>query len=334
LEAFVPDSRGWIGRRFSYEQPDVWLSDAASLWFYRIEIFSSEVDEVNLDGVWIRKLVSADVDTLRGCEKQTGLASGFFASSLVGPPWHEVVNDRWPWVIVVPVDAAQFDSARFRADLMVGAVLSALRLTDGSFFFILGPTTCQPGVPGSIRGQFGLLPKDADLEIPEEDKFHLSKDSLTTLLRIWQGQLTVADPRLSLALRRFNLAYERGNYDDALIDLWIGLEGLFSDSGTDITYKAAMRIAYYLEQEPKRRSELFRVAKDSYGSRSGLVHGKPPEDLKEARSVAQDALRRSLTRALLEQAVPEPHALDDVIAAGGAPSPSTNPPEAPPGPGS
>jgi hypothetical protein len=317
LDAFVPDGRERMGRRRPDESPETWSLERPSIWFYRLEMFASGVDLVDLADARLRRLGSADLESLRSGEKPA--MAGPFLVDYSPPgykPWHEVVNDKWPWVIEVPQEPKEHRTARVVADLIANAVESALRITGDSFFFTWGPAVCQPSVQGSLQGQYGLLPRETDVEIPEAAKYLLSQEKVAELQQIWNGQLALTSTRAALAIRRFNLAYERRNDDDSLVDLWIGLEALFSESGTDINYKAAMRIAYYLGASPDERQSLFKDVKESYNVRSRLVHGDPLTSLSAARTTARNALRRALARSMKEKVLPDPGSLDFEIAAG------------------
>lgn len=338
----MPDGRERMGRRGSNETPGTWSLEVPSTWFYRLEMFTSDVDQLGFTDALIRRLGPSDLEALRSAEKQT-MVGGFAID--YGVPgdkrWYEVVNDQWPWVIEITQKPKEFWIASVFAEFVHNAVQSALRIVDESFFFTFGPAVGQAGVPGSLMGQFGLLPRESDVEIPEEAKYRLSAEATAEVKAVWLGQMALEGSRAQLAVRRFNLGYERRTGDDSLIDLWIGLEALFSESGTDISYKAAMRIAYYLGKTPDERKALFKAVKDSYNVRSRLVHGDPLP-LGDARKTALSALRRALARSMTEKSLPDPPALDLEIAAGSQ-SPSqgpeeggtlTNPPAAPPAPGS
>jgi hypothetical protein len=125
------------------------------------------------------------------------------------------------------------------------------------------------------------------------------------------------DDRVRIALHRFYFGHAGGG--DDVIDLWIGLEALFSDATSEMTYKAAMRIAHYLGPNPGARRFLFAALKKSYEIRSRLVDGVHPGDMGRARLVASEALRLSLLRILCEGATaPDVAELDRAVAAGSA----------------
>ncbi len=272
----------------------------------------------------ITKISTRYVQRSRGGRARISYAPPVYAN------WDEVQDEMWPWVVEFKQEPADFRSAKFGARLMHNSVRSALRIASDAFFFTLEPTSCQPGVSGSLAGEFGLLPRRSDLPIPDEAKYQLTQEIRSSAEMLWLGQLNFANERSTIALRRFNLAYAGRDVEDALIDLWIGLEALFAGSEPEISHKVALRIAYYLGKSPTERRSLFRLVKDSYNARSRLVHGDEVGDLKLARKTAKQTLRLALMRVLTDQAVPALAELDDISAAGEVPP--TNPPAALPAP--
>ena len=81
-----------------------------------------------------------------------------------------------------------------------------------------------------------------------------------------------------LALNRLDDAIFKlnSNSPDAILDLGIGLECLFteSESRQESVHKTAVRAARYLENTEQKRREVFGQIKRIYRSRSALAHGK------------------------------------------------------------
>jgi hypothetical protein len=106
------------------------------------------------------------------------------------------------------------------------------------------------------------------------------------------------DRRLALALRRFDSAYSRYEYEDALIDLWIAFEALLlSDGNIELSYRVSLRIAALVGTGPSERGAVFEQAKRSYKYRSKVVHGEATKGslsavVGETRELARSVLRR------------------------------------------
>jgi hypothetical protein len=107
-----------------------------------------------------------------------------------------------------------------------------------------------------------------------------------------------SDRRLALALRRFDSAYSRYEYEDSLIDLWIAFEALLlPDGNIELSHRVSLRIAVLVGTEPTQREAAFKQAKDSYKCRSKVVHGEAIEEglsavVGETRELARSVLRR------------------------------------------
>lgn len=119
--------------------------------------------------------------------------------------------------------------------------------------------------------------------------------AIAELLRLMR--LGRDDRRLALALRRFDSAYSRYEFEDSLIDLWIAFEALLLPDGqSELSYRAALRIAVLAGSEPAERSAAFKQARLSYKCRSQVVHGEATaeslEDIvAETRDLARSVLR-------------------------------------------
>jgi hypothetical protein len=105
------------------------------------------------------------------------------------------------------------------------------------------------------------------------------------------------DRRLALALRRFDSAYSRYEHEDSLIDLWIAFEALLLPDGqSELSYRAALRIAVLAGSERNERIAAFEQARLSYKCRSQVVHGEATEArlkniVADTRELARKVLR-------------------------------------------
>ena len=127
--------------------------------------------------------------------------------------------------------------------------------------------------------------------------------------------------RQSLALRRFEMAYERWIPEDRLIDHWIALEALFLPGISDeLSFRASLRIAYYMTASPDERQRIFDKMRLSYDTRSRIVHGEPPKaDVGEVASDTEEILRRALRAEVTNLGSLDVERLDAAIARGGSP---------------
>ncbi|HLG11166.1 MAG TPA: hypothetical protein VI876_05335 [Dehalococcoidia bacterium] len=109
-----------------------------------------------------------------------------------------------------------------------------------------------------------------------------------------------AKKTIRLALDRLNYAARRLRNEDKLLDSWIGLEALFLPDGRqgELRYRAALRMAFYLAEEPEARPAIFDEVKASYDSRPSLVHGDEVPGLRDTATLTFDLLRRALLKAI------------------------------------
>jgi hypothetical protein len=108
--------------------------------------------------------------------------------------------------------------------------------------------------------------------------------------------------RLALALRRFESSFTRHQAEDILIDLWIGFEALLLPDGqSELSYRAALRIAQLVAGDGAQRRETFRQARESYRYRSQVVHGQvAQDDLDEVVSTTRELARKALRNWVLD----------------------------------
>lgn len=199
------------------------------------------------------------------------------------------------------------------AHYLARAARVSLQLARDRYVFSFDPVVYQPGVAGSLAGQYVLGRLDLPGLVPGWVSFDLIAEDANLVRTIYTASLAPEDGRTSVALTRFARGYGRAD-DDAVIDLWIGLEALFTDREGEITYKAAMRIAHYVGDHPATRQFLFRALKRSYTVRSDLVHGDHPTNTRPARQIASGALRLALRKLLSEGGRLDVTELDDLIA--------------------
>jgi hypothetical protein len=149
----------------------------------------------------------------------------------------------------------------------------------------------------------------------------LTQELALALRDIWpKAAATPAHDGLALALRRFDDSYRRTHPEDRLLDYWIALEALFlADESQELKYRAANRIACYLEPIGQRRLDTFTTVSDSYKLRSTVAHGttiKPKHGLPTVVDQTGEILRRVLRKCLEENTVPKGTKLDERLLLG------------------
>jgi hypothetical protein len=177
-------------------------------------------------------------------------------------------------------------------------VLAALRLLRAgraglsvTFAESAGPGAAfaEPGSGLSDLVGWGEPPWGPDLELSREDGSALR--DLVANYRMRQNE-----PRLSFALRRFRLSYERKSPGDQLVDSWIALEGLFGDpeEREDVAGRLAHGIGARLGKDEQARRKLPGKILGYYDVRSRVVHGNLDVPAAQIAKVAQrtDALLR------------------------------------------
>lgn len=156
--------------------------------------------------------------------------------------------------------------------------------------------------------------------------YHLAEEFIDTLGALTERLPQVTTDFLRVAISRFNLAYERDQSEDRFIDIWIGLEALFSPTDkTEVKYRIALRVAHFIEQPGPEREEVYHTVRESYDLRSQVVHGRkltlrPSKKLKlapvQVLEQTEDYLRRSLRNIILSDKPFDENALDVSIARG------------------
>lgn len=103
------------------------------------------------------------------------------------------------------------------------------------------------------------------------------------------------DRRLELALRRFDTAIDRHDYEDQIIDLWIALEALLlPDDRAELSYRASLRLAQAVGRDASDRVKVFELARQSYNTRSKIVHGDQENDVRQVAADLREVTQRLL----------------------------------------
>lgn len=281
--------------KYSWErsQPSIFIAALA-----RFE--SSGADLQIADGLVIRRITEADKDRLT---EANGALFAFGDS----------------WVIESKERAGNFNTIQQKARDRFTKVVTVLRLLQPGPVSLDKFVEFQPSVAGSLRNPWPLwfpaIWGTSPLALRGTYKF--GEANADRLRGLYCGLVTKLDARADVALRRFDLAYQRDDAEDRLIDFWVALEALFSDGSGEITYKLAMRIAHFMEGPSAGRFYLYKCLKKAYEARSAVVHGGGTKiKVRVAGNLAGDALRACLRRLLLKGNLPKPADIDAIIARG------------------
>jgi len=183
----------------------------------------------------------------------------------------------------------------------VGVPAVTERLREPAFGLPGGSVTIS-AAPAAIGSDYTLLSEDTE-----------------SLLAMYQALAGAAPPNnLRVALRRFNYAYERTRPEDRLIDHWVALEALFlPDISQELSFRASLRIAYYVAITADEREEVFRKMRLSYDTRSDVVHGQRLKaNVREVASDTEEILRRALRAEVMNPGSLDVDRLDAAIARG------------------
>ncbi len=134
---------------------------------------------------------------------------------------------------------------------------------------------------------------------------------------------------LVMALRRFNMAFERQQLDDRIVDHMIAAESLFLyDAGDpggrgELRFRLAVRAAKFVESPRYAPRQVFDLVRKAYDVRSQIVHGgsikntalpdKPAATFGEFVSAFEDVMRLGLRKALIDPQVGQTGYWEDLL---------------------
>ena len=104
--------------------------------------------------------------------------------------------------------------------------------------------------------------------------FVIEENEVESIVNFVNDFQNIPKDSFAVALRRFHLYFDRDLIQDRAIDLMVALESLFSNDSEAIAYKIALRAAYLIESEAKKRKDLFDFLIRAYRARNSIVHGK------------------------------------------------------------
>ena len=181
-------------------------------------------------------------------------------------------------------------------------------------------------VPAWSLSAYDFRPVKSPIEgLHEYGDYPLDDATLRSLInfvgRFWHV-LNKMPKNLQIAMARFSSSYEKRDLADRLVDLVIALESLFGDGkGGDITYKLAMRGAYWLYESRNERRVALANIKKLYDYRSKIVHGSLGKELtdqqvSELECMVRLGLRKFLDWKVRHGSVPSGGEIDELIMMG------------------
>ena len=180
-----------------------------------------------------------------------------------------------------------------------GRVVSALRLFKPGVVG-LGPTHqegayWQPNVVGTLSSSIYRVPFIGPT-------YELTEAEAGQVVQFYNRLLTIdtsSERALELAIRRFNLAYERAMPADKLIDMMIAFEALLLPEKDELALRLSIRVANLL-RDIADRQDTFKKMKKAYRLRSDAVHGGEIDDKEIGKCVEamEELLRQSLRSVL------------------------------------
>lgn len=159
-----------------------------------------------------------------------------------------------------------------------------------------------------------VLPNYGDLDNYPDPEICLYRDELEAVARVRPAltQESKAARTAGIAVRRWASCRERLDDQDAVLDAWIGLEGIYLRRDDTKRELVSRRIACYVTKDvtgKSRESASDVVAKkayawafDAYGVRSKIIHGNSvdPAAAREARWHSESLLARTLLPLLFD----------------------------------
>jgi hypothetical protein len=275
-----------------------------------LQHFEGPDEDIGLDGTMLlRKLSEEELEHLWHLGGFTGMID---RSQALG--WSFGLVARLVTERNAPTNLSEVRSPVWR-------VVTALRLLKSG----------QVGVPAVIQRlrepAFGLPGGTATTSGPAPaalgPSYRLLSEETEPVIAMYQALAEAASAEhLRIPLRRFNYAYERTRPEDRLIDHWVALEALFLPGISDeLSFRASLRIAYYLATSPDQRQDIFDKMRLSYKTRSEVVHGERPKaDVRQVASDTEEILRRALRAEVTNPGSLNVDRLDAAIARGGSPT--------------
>ncbi len=120
--------------------------------------------------------------------------------------------------------------------------------------------------------------------LPPEIYYKITKEDIKKLKLFWNKfknfNIENSSP-INVAIRNFNLSYDLRKPEDKLLHYIITLESLFIREHEELSYRLALRCAYFLGKNKKERNKIFDLLRIAYEIRSKVVHGDPEKSIEK-----------------------------------------------------
>jgi hypothetical protein len=185
----------------------------------------------------------------------------------------------------------------------ISGLVTALRLfKTGLVGYNIVRTFSSPELPVPFGTQTSLT---SSYKRFGGEQYALTKLEASEFKKFWESINKIdfdAFPQLSIALSRFNFAYERDKLEDKLIDFMVAFEALFFKEGEtgEFRHKLAVRVSRLLEQKYEKRKTVVEKMNEFYDERSKVVHGEKADLKDDFINSVEDHLRKSIV-VLLER---------------------------------
>lgn len=280
--------------RMYYDLEQFFYSDSVGLQaFSPLHNFTSDVDEIDLgDGLRIRRIATSELEQLLDEAKH------FFQM-----PYFEVPSLKYAMELTYKTKkvfetppVAEIPSPDVDVNEKFNKLVTALRLfQSGVAGFNLIRTLRMLDIPTMVGGTRSGLTYKRFWGQP----YALTGAKVREFKSFWNrfNKIDVEQPApLSVAIRRFNYAYERDRLEDKLVDYMIAFEGLFFKRGEigEFRHKLAIRVSRLLKQSYKERGKTTKQMTEFYDKRSAVVHGEKVDLSGEFINTVEDHLRKSI----------------------------------------
>ncbi len=237
-----------------------------------LQNFESDSDSIDLaQGLTIRKLRTEELEDLASISAESGMMPFYEVTTLKYAI--ELSQETRKQIGGLPTPASP-EVAQTVEDL--GKVILALRLFKaGNVAYDMVRVSTVLDVPGSLSGTTSYGPH---LRFRPGKKYSLVGSECGEFRGFWDS-LRDRDfdkpSSLTVAIRRFNFAYNRQGLEDKLVDYMIAVEALFmkKEERSELVHRLSLRVARLLGRDFKERQDIQKEVKEYYKKRSSVVHG-------------------------------------------------------------
>ena len=259
--------------------------------------FTAEDERIDLDGnLCIRKIE---------INEQEQLINELRMSSMM--PFHDAASFKYTIELQLQakkIIGSTLDVLKEQTDVLsqlmgesISRLVTTLRLfKTGLVGYNIVRTLGSPELPVPFGTQTSLTSSYKRFRGKE---YILTKLEAAELGKLWEAINKInfdTFPQLSIALSRFNFAYERDKLEDKLIDFMVAFEALFFKEGEtgEFRHKLAVRVSRLLEQKYENRKAVVDKMNKFYNERSKVVHGEKADLKDDFINSVEDHLRKSI----------------------------------------